>query len=261
MLDDRVSGPRGAAPPDARHGLDAADACHTCRITAAGFFDRLPRNLVVELQSRASTRDVAPGEVLCAAGDTPRALYVLRAGRMKVRDGALVVKICRPGEILGGGAVAAGGSYTVNLVALDDCQLDVVALAPARLRARIVSVIRACATNAHRQPRARAIVLSAETIARMARVLADLGCFAGDGTDDGVRVPLTLSHQRIGQLLALPESAVAHIFEELETRGILYADGAGVTILASGRIGAPALREPAVQPTRLVHSCGRKDCR
>jgi CRP-like cAMP-binding protein len=241
MLDDRASGPRGVTPPDAPHGLQAADACPTCRITAAEFLDRLPRDVVVELRSRTTTRNVAAGDVLCAAGDAARALYVLRAGRMKVRDGRRIVKICRAGEVLGGGAVAAGLSYAVDILALDHCHVDVIALAPARLRALVVSAVSACAGAAHRQPRAQAIVLSAETIARLARVLADLGCFAGEGTDDGVRVPLTLSHQRIGQLLALPESAVAHIFEELETRAILYADGTGVTILASDRAGIATL--------------------
>jgi CRP-like cAMP-binding protein len=241
MLDDRASGPRAATPPDAPHGLQAADACPACRITAAELLDRLPRNVVVELQSRTTTRDVAAGDVLCEAGEPARGLYVLRAGRMKVREGTRVVKICRPGEILGGGAVAAGSSHIVDILALDRCHVDVIALVPARLRAMVVSALKACAGAAHRQPRAQAIVLSAETIARLARVLADLGCFAGEATGDGVRVPLTLSHQRIGQLLALPESAVAHIFEELETRGILYADSAGVTILASGRAGTPTL--------------------
>lgn len=207
----------------------------------AELLDRLPRNVVVELRSRTTTRDVAAGDVLCVAGDAARTLYVLRAGRMKVRDGRRIVKICRAGEILGGGAVAAGLSHTVDILALDRCHVDVVALAPARFRALVVSAVSACAGAAHREPRAQAIVLSAETIARLARVLADLGCFAGEGTGDGVRIPLTLSYQRIGQLLALPESAVAHVFEELETRGILYADGTGVTILAAGRPGSSTL--------------------
>ncbi len=241
MRDDRTSGPRGATPPDAPHGIETADACPTCRITAAEFLDRLPRAVVVELQSHTTTRDIAAGDVLCAAGDPARTLCVLRAGRMKVRDGGHIVKICRAGEILGGGAVAAGVPHTVSFIALDDCHIDIIALAPARLGALIVSAVSACANAGHRQPRAQAIVLSAETIARLARVLTDLGCFAGEGTADGVRIPLTLSHQRIGHLLALPETAVTHIFEELETRGILYADSAGITILAAGRADAATL--------------------
>lgn len=207
----------------------------------AEFLDRLPRNAVVELRSRTTMRDLAAGDVLCAAGDAARALYVLRAGRMKVREGRRIVKICRAGEILGGGAVAAGLSHTVDILALDRCHVDVVALAPARFRTLVVSAVGASAGVAHRQPRAEAVVLSAETIARLACVLADLGCFAGEGTDDGVRIPLTVSYQRIGQLLALPESAVAHVFEELETRGILYADDTGVTILACSRAGTATL--------------------
>lgn len=237
MLDQRASGLRLATSPDAPHGLQAADACPTCRITVAELLGRLPRNVVVELESRTTTREVAAGDVLCTAGEAARVLYVLRAGRMKVRDGGRVVKICRAGEILDGGAVAAGLPNTVDILALDDCHVDVMALAPARLRALVVSAVNACAGAAHRQPRAQAIVLSADTIARLTCVLADLGCFAGERTADGVRVPLTASHQRIGQLLALPESAVAHFFDDLETRGVLYADGTGVTILSSGRTG------------------------
>lgn len=63
------------------------------------------------------------------------------------------------------------------------------------------------------------------------------------GRRDGRRCAhsLTVSFQRIGQLLALPESAVAHVFEELETRGILYADDTGVTILACSRAGTATL--------------------
>lgn len=241
MLDHRASGLRVAKSPDAPHGLQAADACPACRITVAELLGRLPRNAVVELKSRTATREVAAGDVLCTAGEPARALYVLRAGRMKVREGGRVVKICRAGEILDGGAVAAGLPHTADILALDDCHVDVIALAPARIRALVVPAVNACAGAAHRQPRAQAIVLSTETITRLARVFADLGCFAGEATQDGVRVPLTLSHHRIGQLLALPETAVAQIFEDLETRGVLYADGTGVTILTSNRVALATL--------------------
>jgi CRP-like cAMP-binding protein len=241
MLDDRISGPRGATPPNTPHGIEAADACPTCRITAAEFFDRLPRNVVAELQSRTTTRVLAPGDVLYDRGDNAVAMHVLRAGRMKVRAAGHVVKICRAGEVLGGGTVAAGITQAVTLVAIDECRVDTIALAPARLRTSIVATVNTCALAAHRQPRAQAIVLSAETIARLARVLADVGCFAGEATEDGIRVPLTVSHRRIGEMLALPESAVAHIFTELEARGVLYADAEGITILGSMAAPTPVL--------------------
>ena len=241
MIDDGTSGLRGATQSEAAHGIEAADACPACRITEAAFIGRLPRNVIAELQSRTTTCSIAAGDILVAPGDAAKAIYVLRGGRMKVRVGGRVVKICRPLEILGGGALAAAVPHAVTLIALDDCRVDIMALAPARLRASIVAAVNACALAAHRQPRAQAIVLSAETIARLARLLADLGCFAGEGTDDGIRIPLTLSHRRIGKLLALPESAVTHILGELETRGVLYADGTGVTILALDRAESPTL--------------------
>lgn len=230
MLDHDPSRPRGAAP----HGIEGADTCPACRITAVDLLRRLPREAVAELQARTATCSVAAGDVLFASGDAASAIHVLRAGRMKVRVRDRVVKICRAGEILGGGAFAAAVPHTGTLVAVDDdCHVDVIELAPGELRASVVAAVHACALAAHHQA-VQAIVVSTETIARMARVLADFGCFAGEGTDDGIHIPLTLSHRRIGEILALPENAVTHILEELETRGVLYADGTGVTILASG---------------------------
>ncbi len=240
MPDDSAYEPSGPAPPNMPHGLGSSDGCPICRVPAIEFFASLPRRVVDELQSRTTARDVAAGAVLCAAGEAARALYVLRAGRMKVRAQGCVVKICRAGEILGGGAVAASTPSGVDFVAIDDCHVDVIMLARRRLRTSVSEAVSECAAGAHRQMRAHAVVLSAETIARLARVLAELGCFAGETTDDGVRVPLTLSRRRIGQLLALSEAAVAHILEALETRGVLYADGTGVTILTSGRQRAVA---------------------
>ena len=244
MPDDSASEPSASRPPNLPHGLEASDGCPICRVQAAEFFASLPQRVVGELQARTTARDVGAGAVLCAAGEAARALYVLRAGRMKVRAQGCVVKICRAGEILGGGAVATSVPSSVGFVAIDDCHVDVITLARRRLRTSVAEAVSECAAGAHRQLRAHAVVLSAETIARLARVLADLGCFAGEETDDGVRVPLTLSRRRIGQLLALSEVAGARIFEELETRGVLYADGTGVTILTSGRqrTVAPARR-------------------
>ena len=224
-----------STPAEAVHGIEATDACPTCRITATEFLDHLPQDAVLEVQARTTTRRIEAEDILCTTGEGARALHILRAGRMKVRDHGRVIKICRSGEILGGGAVAAGALYAVDVIALEDCQVDTVTLAPSRLRAIVAEAIAECADTAHHQPLTKAIVLSAESIARIARIVAGLGCFAGEGTDDGLHVPLTLSHQGIGQLLALPETAVDQIFEELETRGILYADATGITILGTTR--------------------------
>ncbi len=221
---------------DAPHEVESSDACPACRITAAELLQQLPRSVVTELQSSTGRRDIAAGEVLYTSGASADAVYVLRAGRIKICAGRRVVKICRVGEILGAGAVAAGAPHRVDAIALEDCRVDTIELASLRIGESIRSAVRECALAAHRQQRPEAIVLSVETIARLVRVLAGLGCFAGEETEDGVRLPLIFSHQHVGELLALPENAITQIFEELEARAVLYADASGVTILDSTRI-------------------------
>ncbi|HEY5610667.1 MAG TPA: hypothetical protein VIL97_05640 [Thermoanaerobaculia bacterium] len=160
-----------------------------------------------------------------------RAAYIIRKGRVKIRDGPRVVKICGLAEIFGAGSLTSVKN-PFEARALDSCLIDVVSADTPRLRDALSSAITTFSEQIHLAPRTQAFVLSGETIARLVRALVDGGWLAGEETTDGTRISLRASRTRIAESLALPLPAVQSIFEELESRGVLYTEADSVTILA-----------------------------
>jgi CRP-like cAMP-binding protein len=66
---------------------------------------------------------VAPGEVIFAAGDTGREMYVVRTGSVELKIGDTVLESVGPGGILGELALVDPAPRSASAVAGPDCTL------------------------------------------------------------------------------------------------------------------------------------------
>jgi CRP/FNR family transcriptional regulator len=147
----------------------------------------------------------------------------------------LIVRIAKPGEVLGLAAVVGGTSYEVTAETLrpsqvvfirrDDFQ-HFIARHPEAYR-NIVKQMAATYDGACEQ--LRTVGLSASASERLAKVL--LGwCQGAEQTKSGTRIIMPLTHQEIGEFIGSSRETVTRTFSEFKSRHLVALKGSAVTI-------------------------------
>lgn len=176
--------------------------------------------------------EYAAGELLFEEGAAAHHVFIINAGRVQIRrrvfEEEVVLETLGKGNICGDIAFAAGASYPVSAVALDDVQavvvhrdnLQTVMLDNAKVVARMAGRMAARLTAAH----FRASVLSMSD--PLGRVMVQLRHEAERTQDeDGpnyVPIPYDLPES-----LALEKRVVDLCLRELVSDSLIEADGAG----------------------------------
>src|SRR5215475_1423574 len=115
----------------APYGLPITENCVVPKLRHSVFFGDLPKQSVEDLDKIKFANTFPAGAVLFVEGQSPRGIYVIRSGRVKLtttsRDGkTLILRIAEPGEVLGLHGTVAGKPYELTAETLQPCQLDFV---------------------------------------------------------------------------------------------------------------------------------------
>src|ERR1700741_613615 len=110
------------------YGFEPSDNCQTCGLRAASFFCQLPPAALKDFNAVRSTATYPEGAVLFLEKQDPRGVFVLCAGQVKLSISSsagktLILRITKPGEILGLMAVMSGTPYEVTAETLHPCQV------------------------------------------------------------------------------------------------------------------------------------------
>ena len=113
------------------YGLDIIENCLTCKVRAERIFCNLPAAALRSFESIKYATAYPKGAVLFVEGQSPRGIFVLCKGRVKLSicstDGkTLIFKIVEPGEVLGLSASVTGKPYEVTAETVDPCQVNFV---------------------------------------------------------------------------------------------------------------------------------------
>ena len=111
------------------HGLEIIESCMNCKASRDGFFCRFSPT-VLRSVDEASHHTVMPaGALLFVEGQTPRGVFVLCSGKVKLyttsKEGkVLILKQAEAGEVLGLSAAISGTNYEMTAETAVPCQLD-----------------------------------------------------------------------------------------------------------------------------------------
>src|SRR5258706_4807575 len=88
------------------YGLQITENCVICKLRHTGFFCDLPKQSVEDLDKIKYASAFPPGAVLFVEGQSPRGVYIICSGRVKLtttsRDGkTLILRIAEAGAVLG----------------------------------------------------------------------------------------------------------------------------------------------------------------
>jgi CRP/FNR family transcriptional regulator len=244
--------PRGStkeANMRAPYGLDVIESCMGCKASREGFFCRFSPAVLRPVDS-ASYHSVMPsGAVLFVEGQTPRGVYVICSGKVKLsttsKEGkVLILKQAEAGEVLGLSAVVSGTNYEMTAETCSPCQLDFIRrqdFMNLLQNQSEVGVHAAQSLSREFQGAYRDIhdlVLARSSSGKLARLL--LSCAPlGTQESDEQRVRAAMTHEEMAQRIGSSRETVTRLLSSLKKKRLIRLEGA--TLVIRDRTGLEAL--------------------
>jgi CRP/FNR family cyclic AMP-dependent transcriptional regulator len=222
------------------YGFEISENCQSCGLRAAGFFCQLNPVALEEFNAIRTTTTYPGGAVLYLEKQDPRGVFVLCAGEVKLSISSsagktLILRIAKPGEILGLMAVLANTPYEVTAETLHPCQVafirrdDFLQLLTNHheLCERVVRQLTTLYNGACEQ--LRTVGLSASAPEKLARLILEWSA-TGKKTRGGTEVKVPLTHQEIAEFLGTTRETVTRTLSEFKTRNLVTLQGSTLTI-------------------------------
>jgi CRP/FNR family transcriptional regulator len=221
------------------YGLQVADNCVICKLRHTGFFCDLPKQSVEDLDKIKYASSFPPGAVLFVEGQSPRGVYIICSGRVKLtttsREGkTLILRIAQAGEILGLHGTVSGRPYELTAETLQPCQLDFVKREEFLkfLQSHGDACLHAAQHLSHDCQSAydmiRSLGLSHSVSEKLARLLLEWA-HGGEETKEGIRIKIALTHEEIAQLIGTSRETVTRVLGEFREKE--FAQLRGSTLL------------------------------
>lgn len=221
------------------YGLQITENCVICKLRHSGFFCDLPKQSVEDLDKIKYASAFPPGAVLFVEGQSPRGVYIICSGRVKLtttsRDGkTLILRIAEAGEVLGLHGTVSEKPHDLTAETLQPCQLDFVK------REDFLKFLQshpdACLHAAQHLSQdcqsayemIRSLGLSHSVSEKLARLLLEWAS-GGEETKEGIRIKIALTHEEIAQLIGTSRETVTRVLGEFREKQ--FAQLRGSTLL------------------------------
>ena len=222
------------------YGFETSESCENCGMRAAGFFCQLNPATLKDFNAVRTTATYPGGAVLYIEKQDPRGVFVLCAGEVKLSISSsagkmLILRIAKPGEILGLMAVLENIPYEVTAETLHPCQiafirrgdfLQLLAKHP-EMHQGVAQQLTTLYDGACEQ--LRTVGLSASAPEKVARLLLD---WSSDGrrTKSGTEIKLPLTHQEIAEFVGTTRETVTRTLSEFKAKHLVVLQGSTLTI-------------------------------
>lgn len=225
--------------PDAMH----SDGCLTCKERHADWFCNLSPPALAEFDALGMHMMVPAGGNIFFEGQAPRGVYVLCGGHVKLsassKEGkTLVIRIAKPGDVLGLSAAIAGTAYETAAQAIDSVEVksfrrqDFLRFIERHIdgslhAARMLSQeYRDALANATR------LALCSSIAGRMARLLLGMAS-EQQSAAPGVapRIAMTYTHEDLAAMLGTTRETVTRVLNEMKRNKIIAIKGTWLSIL------------------------------
>jgi CRP/FNR family cyclic AMP-dependent transcriptional regulator len=232
--------------PTARSGRREPGAVLPELLSQVSFLASLGAEDLTALADACQTRTFKPGQALFYEGDPGHALFLIRAGQVKIVGVAgngqeLLLNVYGPGEYLGELALLDDAPRSATATALDRVEAlllyreDFLALIERRpLAAR--AVMGRLAQMVRRLNEQVQDVIGLDVPGRIAKTLLGLAERQGKVTPEGIRIALPLTREEFAQLVGAARTTVSTVMSGFRERGILSVDREGITLHEPDRL-------------------------
>ena len=232
------------------YGLIGSDSCIDCAARSNKHFCDFDAELLKSFESLKYATVFPKGAVLFVEGQSPRGVFILCTGKVKLTtcssDGkAIITRIAEGGDVLGLSATVSGRPYMataetlapsqVNFIRRDDFLRFLKENSTACLR-----VSEHLSNNYHDAfEQVRSLGLSHSAAEKLAKLILEWGLKDGRETDKGISLKLTLTHEEIAQMIGASRETVTRLLSDFKRKQILQIKGS--TLIISNRAALVAM--------------------
>jgi CRP/FNR family transcriptional regulator, cyclic AMP receptor protein len=235
------------------YGMDIVESCISCKLRADRMFCNLPSGALQAFEDIKYTAAYPEGAVLFVEGQTPRGIFVLCKGSVKLSINSpsgrtVILKLADPGEVLGLSATISGKPYEVTAETLDPCQVNFVKRDDVLhfLKDEVEVCFKVAEQLSEKYhdacKEAGTLGLSHSAVEKLAKLLLEWSAKNGDAIKAEPHLKLRLTHEEIAQMIGTSRETVTRLFAELKKRQIAQSKGSTIVIRNTA-----ALREIANQ--------------
>ena len=247
------------------YGLDLNESCLACRYRRSGFFCQLSPAELNDFNALKSIIPYPAEALLFLEQQKTKGIYVLCEGEVKLSFSSsegkrLLLRIARPGEVLGLLSALSGRPYEATAETLRPCQ---VAFVPSNVFQKFLrrhpNVFQLIADQLGWHYRSAceqlcAVGLGASMLERVANFLLRWSARRG-APKDGMQFTLPLNHEEIGECVGATRESVTRALGEFRNRGLI--DGCGATFHIPNRTALEEVRDRLSSPKNVRPSLVR----
>jgi CRP/FNR family transcriptional regulator len=224
------------------YGIEIVESCFNCHFREDRLFCNLSPPVLQAFEAIKYATVYPKGAMLFVEGQSPRGIYVLCTGRVKLstcssEGKTIITQIAGAGEVMGLSATISGRPYEVTAETLEACQANFVKRedfmrflsenAEAALR-----VAEHLSNNYHiAYEQVRSLGLARSAPAKLAKLLLEWCENDGRVTDQGIRLRVLLTHEEIAQMIGASRETVTRMLADLKAKQIIQQKGSSVTVL------------------------------
>ncbi len=231
------------------YGFDMIESCMGCKAIQEDCFCHFSPPVQRAMDSISHHSVMPSGALLFVEGQTPRGMYVLCSGKVKLsttsKEGkVLILKQAEAGEALGLSAAISGTNYEMTAETNTPCQLNFISrqeLMTLMQNESEVAVHAAQSLSREFQGAYRDIhdlVLARSSSGKLAKLL--LSCApVGAPQSDGQRLRSAMTHEEMAQRIGSSRETVTRLLSHLKKKRLIRLEGA--TLVIRDRTGLEAL--------------------
>ena len=231
------------------YGFESNAHCQACKLKSSGFFCQLSAPALKDFDDFRSSTTYPEGALLFLEKQEPRGVFVLCAGEVKLSISSsggktLILRIAKPGEVLGLMATISGVPYEVTAETIRPCQVAYIRRedflrflaehpeAYQNVMQQMTSLYQGACSQL------RTVGLSASAPEKLARLLLDWSA-GGKETEQGTQVKLLLTHEEIAALIGTTRETVTRTLSEFKNNHLVALHGSNLMI--SNRVALETL--------------------
>lgn len=224
-----------------RYGIEICDHCTGCKWRSDSFFCQFDPETLKVFDAISFANIYAAGTVLYAENESPRGLFVLCSGQVKlsISSGSgktLITRMVTSGEVLGLSSVLSGRPYRATAETVTSSQLkfvkrdDFIRFSEEH---REVSfnvarqLIEECESDA---TQIRSLGLANSAAERLANLLLSWCEESGSPSASGMRFPVLMTHEEISQLIGTSRETVTRLLKNFREKKILTVRRSSMTL-------------------------------
>ena len=237
------------------YGFELSENCQSCKFRRNGFFCQMSPSELKDFDAIKHVSAYPADAILFMEQQRSRGIYLLCEGQAKLSftssgGKTLVLRIAKPGEVLGLLSALSGNPYEVTAATLRLCQVAFVSSNDFQkfLRKR-PAVFECVAKHLGWEYKAAceqlyAVGLGASVYERVAKFLLNWSTEEG-APGNGNRFTLPLSHEEIAEHIGTTRESVTRALGEFRSRDLIESDSSTFAIA-----NRAALREFHIRPAR-----------